>query len=409
LRSPGGGDNLYLASILALRASDGELVWHFQVTPGESWDYDATQSLMLANLKIDGATRKVVMQASKNGFFYVLDRQSGQFISAKPFVKGITWASGIDPKTGRPEESASAYDGLRAVLVSPSADGAHNWYPMAFNPFIGLVYVPSREGSTMLHAPDKDWTYNPKLLNRGEDDAYDGPVLRRLLAAPPMTGHLIAWNPVAQREAWNVTFPVVESGGVLATGGNLVFQGRSDGMFCAYRATDGKKLWELDAGTGIMAPPVTYLVGGVQYLTLMVGWGGAAGLIHPPGGGPSKPGFGRVLTFAIDGNAKLDVPRFGHQGPPSPAISMNATPASVHEGGVLFGKYCFYCHGVNAVAGSGIPDLRYATAETHHQFESIVLGGTRESRGMPSFKDVLKREQLPAIQAYVLSRAAARH
>jgi quinohemoprotein ethanol dehydrogenase len=395
LRSPGGGDNLYLASILALRASDGELVWHFQVTPGESWDYDATQSLMLANLKIDGATRKVVMQASKNGFFYVIDRQSGQFISAKPFVKGITWASGIDPKTGRPEESASAYDGLRAVLVSPSADGAHNWYPMAFNPFIGLVYVPSREGSTMLHAPDKDWTYNPKLWNRGEDDAYDGPVLRRLLAAPPMTG--------------NVTFPVVESGGVLATGGNLVFQGRSDGMFCAYRATDGKKLWELDAGTGIMAPPVTYLVGGVQYLTLMVGWGGAAGLIHPPGGGPSKPGFGRVLTFAIGGNAKLDVPRFGHQGPPSPAISMNATPASVHEGGVLFGKYCFYCHGVNAVAGSGIPDLRYATAETHHQFESIVLGGTRESRGMPSFKDVLKREQLPAIQDYVLSCAAARH
>jgi mono/diheme cytochrome c family protein len=207
----------------------------------------------------------------------------------------------------------------------------------------------------------------------------------------------------------NVTFPVVESGGVLATGGNLVFQGRSDGMFCAYRATDGKKLWELDAGTGIMAPPVTYLVGGVQYLTLMVGWGGAAGLIHPPGGGPSKPGFGRVLTFAIGGNAKLDVPRFGHQGPPSLAISMNATPASVHEGGVLFGKYCFYCHGVNAVAGSGIPDLRYATAETHHQFESIVLGGTRESRGMPSFKDVLKREQLPAIQDYVLSCAAARH
>jgi len=407
LRSPGGGDNLYLASIIALRASDGELMWHFQVTPGESWDYDATQPLMLADLKIDGATRKVVMQASKNGFFYLLDRQNGQFISAKPFVNGITWASGIDPKTGRPEESPSAYDGLRAVLVSPSPDGAHNWYPMAFDPSTGLVYVPGREGSTMLHAPDKDWTYNPKLWNRGEDDAYDGPLFRRLLAAPPVTGRLIAWNPVEQREAWSVTLPVVESGGVLATGGNLVFQGRSDGMFCAYRATDGKRLWEFDAGTGIMAPPVTYFVGGVQYLTLMVGWGGAAGLIHPPGGGPSKPGFGRVLTFAIGGNGKLDVPRFGHQGPPSPAISTNATPATVHTGEVLFGKYCFYCHGVNAVAGSGIPDLRYATAETHHQFESIVLGGVRESRGMPSFGDVLKREQLPAIQAYILSRAAA--
>jgi quinohemoprotein ethanol dehydrogenase len=407
LRSPGGGDNLYLASILALRASDGELVWYFQVTPGESWDYDATQPLMLADLQIGGSTRKVIMQASKNGFFYVLDRQTGQFISAKPFVRGVTWASGIDPKSGRPEESASAYDGLRAVLVSPSSDGAHNWYPMAFHPSTGLVYVPAREGSIMLHAPDKDWTYNPKLWNRGEDAAYDGPVVPKLLAAPPMTGHLIAWNPVEQREAWSVTFPVVESGGVLATGGNLVFQGRSDGKLCAYQATDGKKLWEFDAGTGIMAPPVTYLVGGVQYLTLMVGWGGAAGIINPPGGGPFKPGFGRILTFAIGGSAKLDVPRFGHQGPPSPAIRINASPATIHAGSILFDKYCFYCHGVNAVAGSGIPDLRYATAETHHQFEAIVLGGARESRGMPSFGDVLKREQLPAIQAYILSRAAA--
>jgi len=173
---------------------------------------------------------------------------------------------------------------------------------------------------------------------------------------------------------------------VLATGGNLVFQGRSDGIFCAYRATDGKKLWQFDAGTGIMAPPITYLVGGVQYVTLMAGWGGASGIINPPGQGPTKPGFGRVLTFAMGGNTKLDVPRFGHQGSPSPSIQINATPATVRAGGILFEKYCIYCHGVDAVAGSGIPDLRYATAEAHHQFESIVLGGTREARGMPAFK-----------------------
>ncbi len=407
LRSPGGGDNLYLACIIALRASDGELVWHYQVTPGDNWDYDATQPLMLADLKIDGATRKVIMQASKNGFFYVLDRQSGQFISAKPFVKGISWASGIDPKTGRPVESATAYEALKPVLVSPSPDGAHNWYPMAMHPGIGLVYVPSVEGSVSVHAPEKIWKYNPANWNRGEIPAYEGPLIEKLVAAPAATGKLVAWDPVAQREVWNVTSPVRDSGGVLATGGSLVFQGRSDGMFCAYRATDGKKLWEFDAGTGIMAPPVTYLVGGVQYLTLMVGWGGAAGIINPPGQGPTKPGFGRVLTFAIGGNAKLDVPRFGHQGPPSPAIRVNATPATVRAGGILFEKYCFYCHGVNAIAGSGIPDLRYSTEETHHQFESIVRGGTRESRGMPAFKDVLKRDQLPAIQAYILSRASA--
>jgi len=406
LRSPGGGDNLYIASILALRASDGELVWHFQVTPGENWDYDATQPLMLADLKIGGTERKVIMQASKNGFFYLLDRQTGEFLSAKPFVKGITWASGIDAKTGRPVESASAYDGLQPVLVSPAPGGAHNWYPMAFDPNTGLVYVPAREGSPALHVPDKGWTYNPKFWNRGEDAAYDGPLQAKLLSSPPMTGQLIAWNPVEQREAWRASLPLVESGGVLATAGNLVFQGRSDGVVCAYRATDGKKLWEFYAGTGIMAPPVTYLLDGVQYITLMVGWGGSAGENNIPGSGPVKPGYGRVLTFSLGGNARLDIPPYGHQGPPSPSIHMNATPATIHEGNILYMRHCFYCHGVGVVSSSSIPDLRYATAATHHQFESIVLGGAREQGGMPSFKDALKRDQVRAIQAYILSCAA---
>jgi glucose dehydrogenase len=362
---------------------------------------------MLADLKIGGTARKVIMQASKNGFFYVLDRQTGQFLSAKPFVKGVTWASGIDPKSGRPVESAAAYDGLQAVLVSPAPGGAHNWYPMAFDPTTGLVYVPAREGSYALHAPDKHWVSNTTNWNRGEDAAYDGPLLAKFLASPPMTGHLIAWNPVEQREVWSVSLPQVESGGVLATAGNLVFQGRSDGVFCAYRATDGKKLWEFNAGTGIMAPPVTYLLGGVQYITLMVGWGGAAGINNIPGSGPVTPGFGRILTFALGANAKLDIPPFGHQGLPSSAIHMNATPATIHEGEILYTRQCFYCHGVGVVSSSGIPDLRYATAETHHQFESIVLGGAREQFGMPSFKDALKRDQVRAIQAYILSRAAA--
>jgi quinohemoprotein ethanol dehydrogenase len=407
LRSPGGGDNLYLASILALRASDGELVWHFQVTPGDNWDFDATQPLMLADLPLGGGTRKVIMQASKNGFFYVLDRQNGQFLSAKPFVNGITWATGVDPKTGRPQESASARNGWQAVLVSPGPSGAHNWYPMAFHPTTRLVYVPARERSVFFGAPDKKWKSNPTLFNRGEDAAYHGPMLAKLAASPPPAGYLIAWNPVEQREAWRADLPVVESGGVLATGGNLVFQGRSDGVLCAYRATDGKKLWEFDSGTGIMAPPVTYLLDGVQYLTLMVGWGGAAGLVNEPGNGPIKRGFGRVLTFSLGAGAKLEAPPFGPSGPPSPAIHMNATPAAMREGATLYMRYCFYCHGVGVVSGSSIPDLRYATAETHGQFQSIVLGGIRESRGMPSFKDVLQPNQVRAIQAYVLSQSAA--
>lgn len=407
LRSPGGGDNLYLASIIALRASDGELVWHFQVTPGENWDYDATQPLMLADLEIAGASRKVIMQASKNGFFYLLDRQTGQLISAKAFVKGITWATGIDPHTGRPQESETAYKGMEPVLVSPDPPGAHNWNPMALNPTTGLVYIPAREGSTYLHAPEKGWKSRSKAMNDGGDAHYDGPLLKQWLAMPPTIGKLVAWNPVEQRQAWEVTYPVAESGGVLTTAGNLVFQGRSDGMFSAFRATDGQKLWEFNTGTGIMAAPVTYLVDGVQYITLMVGWGGAAGLFNTPGEGPAKPGFGRVVTFVIGGTAKLDVPPFGHRGPPVPAIHTNASPATVREGGVFFAQYCQACHGITAVSGSSIPDLRYASAETHHQLESIVLAGVRESRGMPSFKAVLNRSQVYAIQAYVLSRAAA--
>ncbi|MFI5058428.1 MAG: c-type cytochrome, partial [Candidatus Acidiferrales bacterium] len=258
-----------------------------------------------------------------------------------------------------------------------------------------------------LHVPDAGWKFDPRRDNRGIDRRYEGPLLAKLQSSPPPTGGLIAWNPVEQREVWRDTHPVVESGGVLATAGNLVFQGRADGIFLAYRATDGAKLWEFDAGTGIMAPPVTYLLDGVQHVTLMIGWGGGAGLVNPPGGGPIKPGFGRILTFAVGGNAKLDVPPFGHLRPPSPAIRMKASPAIVREGKFLYATFCRACHGVDAVAGSGVPDLRYATAQVHQQFASIVLGGARESRGMPSFSDLLTRDQVRTIQAYVLSQAAA--
>jgi quinohemoprotein ethanol dehydrogenase len=404
LRSEGQGDNLYLASILALRVSDGELVWHYQVAPGDNWDYDATQPLMLADLKLDGGIRKVIMQAPKNGFFYVLDRQTGQFISANPFVSNITWTTGIDPKSGRPIESTTAYDSLHAVFVSPGPDGAHNWYPMAFNPARGLVYLSTTDGNGYVHAPNAGWKSNTKEWNLGQDPRYKGPLLSKMMAGPAPVGKLIAWNPVERREVWHVTHPVRDSGGVLASAGDLVFQGRGDGIFLAYRAADGKKLWEYDTGTGIMAPPVTYVVDGVQYVTVMSGWGGTPGIINPPGAGPVKPGFGRILTFAIGGTAKLEVPPFGHSGPPKPSIKMNASREMVHEGAVVYGTHCLYCHGVNAIAGA-LPDLRYASAEVHKEFAAIVLGGSREARGMPSFKDVLNADQVRAIQAYVLSRA----
>jgi quinohemoprotein ethanol dehydrogenase len=399
----GGGDSLYTASVIAVHANNGELAWYYQTTPGENWDYDATQPLMQADLTIGGRPRKVIMQANKNGFFYVLDRETGEFISGAPFVNGITWATGLDPKTGRPIEAPGVAD-MKPVIVSPSPDGGHNWNPIAFSPTTGLVYMGTKTGTQFLHVPDPKWKYDAENSNLGLNGVYDGPLNAKLITMPPATGELVAWDPVAQKAAWRVKNPTVEDGGVLATGGNLVFQGRGDGTLVAYRATDGKELWTFDAGTGIMAPPVTYTVDGTQYLSVMAGWGGAPGSFNAPGGGPVKHGYGRIVTFTLNGTATLKALPYGHKDPPVPAITTNASPKTVHEGNLLFNSYCGPCHGINAVAGPN-PDLRYASKEIHQDFENIVLGGSRASAGMPSFKSILNAEQAKTIQAYVLARS----
>ena len=399
----GGGDSLYTASILAVHANNGEIAWYFQTTPGDNWDYDATQPLMQADLTIGGRSRKVIMQANKNGFFYVLDRQTGEFISGAPFVSGVTWATGLDPKSGRPIE-APGVAGKEAAIVSPSPDGAHNWNPMAFSPATGLVYLPAKTGTEFVHAPDPQWKYNPAALNLGLDPKYEGPLNAKLGSLPPAKGELVAWDPVKQQAAWRASYPTVVGGGVLATAGNLVFQGRADGIFAAYGASDGKILWTFDAGTGIIAPPVTYLVDGVQYVSVMVGWGGSAALFNAPGSGPVKPGFGRILTFVAGGNATLKVPAYGHKKPPTPALASTASAKTVKEGGEIFNSQCAQCHGVAAVAGP-VPDLRYASKETLEGIQDIVLGGSRAAAGMPSFQKILNPEQVKAVQAYIIARA----
>ena len=399
----GAGDNLYAASILAVHASNGELAWYFQTTPGDNWDYDSTQPLVQADLSIGGRTRKVIMQANKNGFFYVLDRQTGEFISGTPFVDGVTWASGLDPKSGRPIETPAAYAELKPILVSPSPDGAHNWNPMAFSPDTGFVYLPAKAGTQYLHAPNPKWNYDTNRENMGAEP-YEGALSDKLASLPPPKGELLAWDPVSQKAAWRVSLPVAESSGVLTTAGNLVFQGRADGVLAAYRASDGKQLWTFDAGTGIMAPPVTYLVNGVQYVSVMAGWGGASGLANDPSFGPLKPGYGRILTFTLGGAATLKPPAYGHKDPPTPAITTKPSPQLVHEGALLYSQHCVTCHGVNAVSGP-LPDLRYATKETLDGIDGIVLGGSRASDGMPSFQKILNAGQVRAIQAYIVARA----
>jgi PQQ-dependent dehydrogenase (methanol/ethanol family) len=399
----GAGDSLYTACILAVKATTGELAWYFQTTPSDSFDYDATQPIIQADLTVNGQLRKVLLQANKNGFFYVLDRKTGEFLSAAAYVSGITWASGIDPKTGRPIELPGVGD-VNPKLLSPEPNGAHNWNPMAFHPTTGLVYLPARVGTQNVHPPDKKWKYDPNRWNIGVDGNYEGPLFNKMDSMPAPTGELVAWDPVAQKAVWRAKYPVVDGGGVLATGGNLILQGRADGILAAYRATDGEQLWRFDTGTGIMAPPVTYTVNGVQYVTVMAGWGGSSGLINSPAMGAMKPGWGRILTFALDGTATLKVPPFGHKDPPVPAITAKQSPKMVHEGALLFNNHCYFCHGLNAVAGP-LPDLRYSSKEVFDSFASMVLAGARASNGMPSYKKILSAKEVASIRAYVISRA----
>jgi quinohemoprotein ethanol dehydrogenase len=394
------GDNLYIASIVALRADSGEQVWAYQTTPGDNWDYDATQPLMLATLTIEGQQRRVLMQANKNGFFYELDPATGKLISARPYAE-MNWATGID-SDGRPIENAAVRALKDATIVKPSSAGAHNWHPLSFNPATGLVYMGVLD-ATSLQAVTADWKINQHDQTTGLDRGYVGPVRKQWLAFKP-SGKLVAWDPAAQREAWHVDLPDPGSGGTLSTAGNLVFQGRADGKLQAYRATDGKLLWESDTGIGIMAPPMTYEVDGTQYIAVLAGWGGPE-VLGNRATGKGKVAPGKLLSFAIGGTATLPPYQRVVQPVPMPTFHLAASRAEIEKGRVLFATFCARCHGAELVSGGSVPDLRYATAGTHEKFEEIVRGGALREAGMPSFSEDVTTAQVRLIQAYVLDRA----
>ncbi len=406
LRSPEGGDNLFLASIVALDAETGHMIWYYQTTPGESWDYTATQPMMLAELKIDGKARKVLMQAPKNGFFYVLDRLTGELLSAKPYVT-ITWASHVDMATGRPVEVAAARYKDKPALVLPGPAGGHNWQPMAFNPKTGLVYIPAMD-MPYVYGKEQDFRFRPQAINLGIDAMLNVPPETDAAddSGPPLAGRLLAWDPIAGRAVWSVELPGFWNGGVLSTAGNLVFQGTANGELVAYRATTGEILWRGETGTGVIAPPVTYAVDGVQYIALMAGWGGAAPLEGGPfawGSGRKAVNVSRILAFKLDGAAKLPPP------PPAPPLpeppALNAPKAVIARGRRLYHEVCGVCHGGGVMAGGVISDLRYMDEATHEAFNDIVLGGLYEEKGMASFADLLSEEDAAAIHAYIIKRA----
>jgi PQQ-dependent dehydrogenase (methanol/ethanol family) len=402
LRSPEGGDNLYLSSIIALRPDTGELVWHFQTTPGDSWDYTATQHILLADLEIEGRERKVLMQAPKNGFFFVIDRESGEFLSAEAYAD-VTWASHVG-KDGRPVENADLYYQEEARFIRPSPYGAHSWPPMSLHPETGLVYLPVRNMGYVFKM-DPDWSYTHNTWNTGLDMsafASYGDTAEEAWGA-----HLLAWDPVAQREVWRVPHRTAFNGGTLSVGKNLLFEGSADGRFVAYRASDGEKLWESPAGTGVMAAPITYEVDGVQYVAVAAGWGASFGM----SGGEAAllagvRGGGRVLAWKLDGQAEVPPGRPPLGPVPEPAIEIEASAADLRRGSILYYNYCAGCHGPGAVGGgSGVPDLRYLRAEQHGRFADTVLGGLREPMGMPRFDDQLSGEDLLQLQAWILEQA----
>src|SRR5262245_60544130 len=399
-RGPEVGDNLYTSSIVAVRASTGEYVWHFQTTPGDSWDYDATQPLLLADLTIEGQPRKVVMQANKNGFFYVIDRTNGQFISGRQYTT-VTWASGLDTR-GRPIEDSASRAQKEPAIVKPSPEGGHNWHPISFNPTAGLVYLAALDDAWM-HAIDRQNKLNLHDQTLGIDAHYAGPQLAKWLTMKT-SGRLVAWDPVNQREAWHVELPQPKSGGTLTTAGNLVFQGRADGTFSAYRATSGDALWSFEGNVGIAAAPMTYEIDGTQYVAVLAGWGGPMVLLNAPAGA-GKVGFGQLLVFALD--RKETLPKYERTMPPVPMPEMRlaASRQDVAEGAALFSTYCLRCHGAIAVSGGSVLDLRYAETYVHQTFQDIVRGGTRRQFGMPSFAEDLTDAQVRQIQAYVLQRA----
>jgi quinohemoprotein ethanol dehydrogenase len=407
IRSPGGGDNLFLCSIVALDADTGRYLWHYQVNPGETWDYTAVMDIELATLAIDGKPRRVLMEAPKNGFYYVIDRDTGKLISAEKFVK-VTWADRIDRVTGRPVEAANARYQTGETTIWPGGAGGHNWQPMSFNPMTHLAYIPAIEmpGNYNDKGIDlKHWKPEPGMVpNIGVNFGLADDV-------PPNagSGSLLAWDPIAQKAAWRVPMRGIWNGGTATTAGNLVFQGNAEGKFVAYAADSGTPLWSFDAQAGIVGAPITYQSAGRQYVAVLAGYGGAGaafGTLSAQFGWDARTQPRRLLTFVLDGHAAL---------PPAPArvaprpvadAGFVSDSAAEEKGGVSYAKNCFFCHGAGAIGGGSAPDLRASSALVSAEaFHHIVSEGALLTAGMPRFEN-LDEAELQSMRQYLRAQAA---
>jgi quinohemoprotein ethanol dehydrogenase len=403
VRSPGGGDNLFVASIVALDADNGHYLWHYQANPSEGWDYKNTSNMITADLTLQGSVRQVLMQSPTNGFFYVIDRHTGKLISAEKTGK-VTWADHIDLKTGRPVETDNIRYQNGPTEIWPSAFGSHNWQGMSYSPQAGLTYIPYMQLGARITDESMPWPTTP------EPAVHFGGVYIQLIKPGPLddTGALLAWDPVAQRERWRIPRAALWNGGVLSTAGGLVFQGTGDGQLLAHDALTGAQRWAFDAGSGIIASPISYAVGGKQYLSILVGWGGATPLVSDLTNRGWKFGAQprRLLTFALDGSATLPptAPRdYSVHAVDDPALAIDE--AAARTGAQEFASRCSGCHGRLLVsAGAPAPDLRESRIALHwDSFNSVVRHGLLPQL-MPRFEE-LSEAQLRGIFMYIRSGA----
>ncbi len=401
LRSEGKGDNLFLASIVAVDADTGRYIWHYQEVPGESWDFDVTQPIILADLDFGGQIRKVLMQAPKQGFFYVIDRTSGKLISAGKFVDHNTWASRIDLATGRPVLLANADYDKQPRLITPNAVAAHSWQPMSYNPMTGLAYFPVLQN---WYAYEIQPNYRPQKFRMSwgtnAPPSAKNAKIRAELKKKKIYGYLLAWDPVRQKEAWRVQYDRGGNGGTLTTAGNLVVEGTSAQKLAIYRATDGKKLWEMNAETVPMAGAVSYAVDGVQYIAVEAG-GASFGMSR---GNANDRAAARVLAFRLGGTERLPpiAPRPSY---PPPPFVIGASEDVVREGSLAYHRVCAQCHGRDAISVNAIPDLRHMSPDVRKEFKNIVLKGKLAAKGMENFSDVVTDKEADAIYAYLVARA----
>jgi quinohemoprotein ethanol dehydrogenase len=390
-RSPGGGDNLFLSSIVAVDADTGEYNWHYQTVDQDSWDYNATMNIIVADLDVDGENRETVLIAPKNGFHYTLDRHTGELLAAGKYAQ-VNWATGINLETGRPDyDPAAQYwnapDG-ETVFFWPNFWGAHSWNPMAYHPQLGLSFIPVVDLPT-------------EIDNQGNSE--DVVMITEIDGRPHAPGKLVAIDAASGRPRWSVNHALPYNGGIMATGGNLVFQGTAEGELSAYAASTGEQLWSVQTGSAINAAPASYALGGEQYIVVPIGTGGGLQYRYPQMHSAERVrGPVRLMAFAIGSDMNMPPAEL-----PSPALPeqppLEAAADVIAQGSELYAYNCQSCHGSNGVArfAGAVPDLRYATAGVHEEWDDIVMNGARSDAGMPSFE--LDADETEAIRSYLLS------